>query len=168
MSLFKYPVIVVDTETTGLDPSKHIAVEVAWWNLSTNERGVFVPPHNVGWVLRHGDPTALEINQYRERIVNSPQDFSGRCAEALEDQLENNTMAGANPEFDDAFLRKIILMKRHHRLWPIGAYAAGKLNLDYIPGLTDVCARLGIAAPDHSAAGDVTATGQALLALRAM
>ena len=165
---FRRPVIVVDTETTGLDAEWHIPVEVAWWNLSTNERGVFVPSHDTSWVLEYGDPKALEINQYRERLADALQDTDGRCAQILEDQLADNTMAGSSPEFDDAFLKKIIVVRRHRRLWSLGAYAAGKLNLDYVPGLADVCERLGIKAPDHTAAGDVTSTGRALLTLRSM
>lgn len=87
---FKYPPIVVDCETTGLEVAGgHFAVEVAWWNLITN-----------------------------------------------------------------------------HRLWDLSPYADGVMGLDYLPGLADVCERLGVPAPDHTAEGDVSAAGQCLLELR--
>lgn len=35
--------IFVDIETNGLDPRVHDAWEVAWWNLTTGKRGLFLP-----------------------------------------------------------------------------------------------------------------------------
>jgi hypothetical protein len=168
-TLFKYPVIVVDTETSGLDPNLHITLEVAWWDLNTGKRGCFIPPHDVEWVLQHGDPHALAINGYRERLATAAQDTDGLSAAALAAVLADNTMAGANPRFDVSFLVPRVMPELwHFRLWDVEAYAAGKLDLSYIPGLSDICRRLGVPCGDHTAEGDVTATGECLLALRTM
>lgn len=164
----RYPVIVVDCETTGLELAEgHFAVEVAWWNLATNERGCFIPPHSVSLALRTGDPIALEMNGYKTRIARQTQDTSGQEAQRLEYQLTDNTLAGSNPRFDVGFLAPRVLRPTwHHRLWDLATYAAGVLGLDYLPGLTDVCEKLGVPAPDHTAEGDVGATGLCLAILQ--
>jgi DNA polymerase-3 subunit epsilon len=158
-------VIVVDVETTGLQRRHDLVVEVAWWNLTTAERGHFIPAHDIDHALDIGSSVALKMNDYQERIMVLPQDLEGIEAQQLETQLKNNTLAGSNPSFDAAFLERIIFPSWHHRLWDLGAYAAGRLNLNYIPGLADVCSRLGVNAPDHTAVNDVTATGTCLLEL---
>lgn len=166
LAQLKYPVIVVDCETTGLLPENHIAVEVAWWDLSTNERKCFIPRHSVEFVLSHGDPVALEMNGYRERLLGQPMD-NGENMVMLGARLHNNTMAGSNPGFDARFLKPFIGEPWHHRMWDLSAYAAGVLGLNYLPGLIDVCGRLDVPPPDHTAEGDVTATGLCFLALMA-
>lgn len=164
-SKFQYPVIVVDCETSDLDEHRGIAVEIAWWNLDTGERACFVPPHDTEMVLTHGDPVALAMNGYRERLLHRPHDDHDIEGRRLEGQLTNNTLAGANPRFDVGFLTKVISPVWHYRLWDLEAYAAGRLGLNYVPGLVDICQRLSIEPPDHTAEGDVTATGKCLLAL---
>jgi DNA polymerase III subunit epsilon len=165
--LFRRPVIVVDCECSGLWPWEHVATEVAWWNLCTDERGWFIPEHDVDFVLGNGDPKALEISRYHERLLGKPQD-DGQAAQELANQLRDNTLAGSNPSFDAGFLPPITGRVWHHRMWDLSAYAAGKLNLDYLPGLADVCEQLEVDPPDHSAEGDVTATGLCLLKLGRM
>jgi hypothetical protein len=87
-------VIVVDIETNGLDHDVHEAVEVAWWNLDTSERGVFIPRHNVSKVLKRASIKALQINRYIDRIADQPQDVAGLQANRLWKQL-----AGRTPEW---------------------------------------------------------------------
>lgn len=163
-------VVVVDIETTGLDPSQHVCVEVAWWNLDTDERGHFIPEHHVREALAGADIKALQVNRYVDRIAGQPQDYDGSGARRLSEVLHDNTLAGSNPAFDAAFLLKMFMDVEsrdlgavptwHHRLWDLSAYAAGVLRLDHLPGLNEVCERLQLdARPDHSAEGDVTATG---------
>lgn len=168
----KYPVIVVDTETTGLENDKHFAIEVAWWNLNTNERGYFIPPHSIKRALKIGDSIALEMNKYRERIMWRAQDTLGDQAGILETQLNDASFAGANPRFDIGFLEgRIIDRVWHHRLLDVSAYAMAILGLNYMPGLADVCARLGINRDEtdcHTAWNDVTVTGLCFLRLMAI
>lgn len=160
----RYPVIITDCETSGLDYRNHVVVEVAWWDLSTGDRGCFIPSHSVEFVLSHGDPVALAMNGYRKRIMGQPMDRGG-AAQLLAMRLKNNTLAGSNPAFDVDFLIPLTGRVWHHRMWDLAPYAAGVLRLNYLPGLADVCRRLDIEGPDHTAEGDVTATGKCLLAL---
>lgn len=178
------PIIVVDLETSGLNPKTHSAVEVAWWNLTTDERGCFIPPHDVSKVLAAAEIKALQINRYIDRIADQPQDVDHREAERLLTQFRGYkhfppeplpqaaTLLGANPRIDAEFLRRVLSVGGrepwHYRLWDISAYAAGVLNLDYVPGLWDICEALDIEHNDHTAEGDVTATGLCFKELRAM
>lgn len=162
--------IVVDVETSGLIPGHDVAVEVAWWALETDERGCFIPVHDTAWVLQEGDPQALKLNGYRERLAGQPQDETEVKAARLTNVLTDNTLAGSNPAFDLNFLPDagVGVARRHHRLSDLSAYAAGVLRIPptELPGLAAVCDLLGIknTAP-HTAAGDVDATGRCFLAL---
>ena len=48
-------IVVVDFETTGLDPVNDTVVEVAWFNMATGAKGVFVPPHDPAAVLEDAE-----------------------------------------------------------------------------------------------------------------
>ncbi|MGH3693260.1 MAG: hypothetical protein ACRDRX_04540 [Pseudonocardiaceae bacterium] len=169
-------VVVVGVQATGLYPGHHVCVEVAWWDLTTDERGHFVPHHTVSAALAGADIKSLRLNRYVDRIAGQPQDCDGVEARRLSDVLHEQTVAGSNPAFDAAFLLKMFVdVERrdqgaipnwHHRLWDLSAYAAGALGLDHLPGLAEVCERLDIhARPDHTAEADVTAAGLCFRAL---
>lgn len=170
-------IIVVDTETTGLDIDEHTILEVAAINLSTGEELHFVPRiHPVE--LNHADPMALAINRYYERRLFEKTLDGGDTNESwrkLYEMLQRNTLAGSNPSFDAAMLRKVFGAKFsfdpapwHHRFADLSAYAAGALRipLTALPGLDAVLSRLGIVneAP-HSALGDARATAEAFRVL---
>ncbi len=167
-------IVVVDVETNGLNPDRHIVVEVGWWNLMTEECGTFVPPHAWRDAVTGADLDALRVNRYLDRLAGDERDTTGKAANELWHQLDGNTLAGANPAFDAAFLRNMFAEaydlddhgfdgppQWHHRLLDLSAYAAGVLNIPVteLPGLSTVCARLGIDHPRaHTADGDVYAT----------
>lgn len=172
-------VIVVDVETTGLDPERHVVVEVAWHNLDTNDHGYFVPPHTPNAVLAGAEIKALQVNGYINRIADAEQDLDGKCAFTLAEQLQGNTLAGSNPAFDAAFLAEmfaeypvteVYVPTWHHRLLDLAAYAAGVLGLppSELPGLATVCELLDVEneAP-HTAEGDCAATAKCLRHLMA-
>jgi DNA polymerase-3 subunit epsilon len=137
--------------------------------MTTGHTGVFVPPHDVDWVLAYGDPQALALNGYRERLATAAQDTNGHFAHALARALFGNTLTGANPAFDAAFLGPVLHAAGcgwfvdlwHHRLGDLCAYTAGALRIPItrLPGLASVCELLGVhnTAP-HTALGDVQAT----------
>jgi len=171
--------VLVDVETNGLAHTIHEAVEVGWWNLSTGERGEFIPAHDVRAVLANADLRALQINRYIDRIAMARQDDGGVEASKLADQLHDNTLVGVNPGFDAPFLADMFARYEaqrafsaplwHHREWDINSYAAGVLGLDELPGLVRLCELLEVGvSPDHTAVGDVTAAGECFINLRAM
>lgn len=152
--------IVVDCESSGLDPAVHEPVEVAWHDLTTGDHGRFVPQHD----LIGADEDALAINGYfRRGLDQEPQD-DGAEVGRLHTALRGQTLAGSNPRFDAAMLTVAFVRYGldeepwHHRLDDLAARAAQELGLDDLPGLATVCDLLGVRAPDHSAAGDVRAT----------
>lgn len=56
-----------------------------------------------------------------------------------------------------------------HEIWEIvESFAAGVLNLDHVPSLSEICERLDIAPGDHTAAGDVRAVRDAHQTLRTL
>ena len=165
------PVVVVDCETTGLDPIRHMAVEVAYVHLGEYGAGAFVPPHT----LDGADPKALEINRYHERLAHRDRDDRYAATEAMWAALSGATLAGSNPGFDAAFLRRLFVDAGlapdpwHHRMLDLASYAAGVLGLDpaELPGLRDVCERLRITHyHPHTAAGDAAVTAQCFVELR--
>jgi hypothetical protein len=170
--------ILVDLESSGLDVQIHQAVEVAWWNLTTGQRGEFIPYHDVREVLANADLRALQINRYIDRIAMAPQDGGGVEARRLAKQLDGNTLVSVNPgNIDGPFLAKMFRMYEdreafgapewHYRMWDINAYAAGVLGLDELPGLEKLCGLLGTTfGPDHTAHGDVTAAGHCFVELQ--
>ena len=173
----------MDVETSGLSALVHDAIEVSWWNLSTGEKATFIPAHDSGNVCTYGQETALQLNGYRDRIAGRQQD-SGEALRVLYDQLRGdpdgsgNTLAGSNPAFDAGFLAKLLRAQLphlddqpwHHRLLDLSAYAAWHLHHpgNDLPGLATVCAALGVDPPDHTAEGDVRATGECLYRLGAV
>lgn len=157
--------IVVDTETTGLDPARHVPVEVAAINVTTGEELYFVPAVTREQ-LAAADPRAMQINRYYERGIWAERDPL-RVAynwDHLWEMLQGNTLAGANPRFDAAMLIAgcpDAAEVWHHRLADLSAYTAGVLGLDPtdLPGLDRCCELCGVAneAP-HTAMGDARAT----------
>lgn len=186
--------VVVDLETTGFDPADgHFAVSAAWWDLDTGDRGAFIPQHTWEQVVGIASPEALRVNRYLDTIHGREQDNEFTATARMWAALSGTVMAGSNPAFDWSHLpalfrpwvrteqgngwRVLAESKRRkystptlatHRLLDLAAYAAGRLavNPAALPGLRSVCALLGVDGPDHTAVGDVTATGACLLRLR--
>lgn len=168
-------VIVVDTETTGLNPLRHDACEVGWVPLVGGRlSGWFVPPHST----KRADATALEINRYVERITGSPLDLDYAQTGELHTALTGNTLAGSNPAFDALFLNKLFAdaglppSPWHHRLLDLSAYAAGVLGLPVseLEGLDKVARRLNLPVDDtaaHTAYGDALLTARCFVELGA-
>jgi DNA polymerase III epsilon subunit-like protein len=172
----KRDLIVVDTETTGLDPEEHWVLEVAAINVTTGEELYFVPALPVG-ALDKADGKALKINGYFERGVYAHRIdvvSSEKYWDQLWDWLDGNTLAGSNPTFDAAMMNRsqhwnapTVKTRQpspwHHRLADLSAYAAGALGIPptSLPGLDVVCRSLKVESEGaHSALGDARATAE--------
>lgn len=159
--------IVVDVETTGLDPARHVVLEVAAVNVHSGQELHFAPRVEPG-ALEAADPNALRLNRYFERGVFEMvlrADVEDEAWVELATMLDGNTLAGSNPTFDSAMLSVSGRVPEcwHHRLADLAAYAAPALGLepDALPGLEAVCAALGVVnAEPHSALGDARATAE--------
>lgn len=168
--------IVVDVETSGLDPAKHVVLEVCAINLRTGAELHFVPEPAIDWI-RFADPEALAINRYYERRLHRAQlDTPTTLArwDELRDMLHGNLIAGANPWFDAAFLDPILWPGqepgRDPHMRDLSTLAVGILDMD--PGVPwaqrNILAELGIVNEDpHSALGDARACAAAFRALLA-
>ncbi|GJF06723.1 3'-5' exonuclease [Pseudonocardia sp. D17] len=166
-------VIVLDTETDGLDTELNRAVEVgylSWPDGDTGPRGLFIPPHT----LDYATPEALRINGYHQRIAHRRRDYGYAQTRALHDALSGNTLAGANVAFDAAMLSHLFREANlrpyapwHHRLLDIEAYAGGLLGFAPwdLPGLTRLCETVGVPPGDHGAWADAVAAWHVLSAV---
>lgn len=186
----KRDLIVVDTETTGLDVTEHWVLEVAAINVTTGEELYFVPALPQG-ALDRADGKALKINGYFERGVYAHRlsvDKADAYWRQLWDWLDGNTLAGSNPKFDADMLNRaaqwstipssnytstikpeqLRLSPWHHRLADLSAYAAGALGIfpTELPGLDVVARSLHVEIDGaHSALGDARATAACFKAL---
>jgi DNA polymerase-3 subunit epsilon len=184
-------IVVVDCETTGLNPDLHVPIEWAWLDMTTGANGTFIPYYpDVKWVERDADPKALEINGYHKRIRPTMIDreayplIEGLALDRqnysqLVNALKGNTFAGSNPSFDERFLldfgfgfEEHKVAPWHHRKLDLANYAAGVLGYpaNNLPGLALVAENLrafgfNIQDPDHTALGDVLTTAECFRAL---
>lgn len=162
--------IVVDCETTGLDPRKHWVLEVAAVNVATGDELYFVPavPDRA---LEAADPKAMEVNRYFERGLDAMRikdhGLTAWFWSQLWEWLDGNTIGGSNPGFDAAMLNKtawwLPASPWHYRLADLSAYAAGRLGIPptELPGLDVVCQLLGVENDcPHSALGDARAAAE--------
>ena len=140
--------IYLDAETTGLDPFVHEVWEIAW---AVNDGPV--ETLQVRHSLAGADVTALRINGYVDRWT---EPAAGALEARLQKILKGATLVCSNPSFDESFLRERWRETPwHHRKIDIATYAMPALGLDRPVGIAQIAERLGVRAPDHTAAGDV-------------
>lgn len=167
-------IVVVGVATNGLLVARHEVVEIGWHDLATDEHGVFVPNHDVRYVVANSDIDMLIANGYVERIARAEQDRHPKWAEEsgeqtfqLWERLNDATLTAADPGFVAPFLAKLFARFTATEIdpapWPraldIEAYGAGVLGLDPspLPRIRELCERLGIEPGDHTADRDVAA-----------
>lgn len=139
------PLAFVDTETSGLDPRRHDA-----WEIAVIRRDDGVDTEHLWQVripLETADPDALDIGKYHQRFavpdgwdaVQLAPDGSPIVQLTLpellfdvQEALADAVMVGSNPAFDDAFLKKLLQANGrrigwHYRTVDIATLAAGYL-----------------------------------------
>lgn len=90
------PFVVLDTETTGLDPAVHEIIEICIHKPSTGATYTTkIKPQN----LECASPKALEINGYNEQDWKDAITFDEAIFE-IGDWLHGNVVVGHNVQFD--------------------------------------------------------------------
>lgn len=167
--------VVIDTETGGLDPDKHSILElsaVVW------EDGEILAQKTtaIGEATLCVTPHAMSLNQIdlRGRCALSP----GEAVDGLESFLDEHftwrnglTLAGHNTSFDVAFLKRLFRLanEKHwwfsHRLVDTTSliFAATGETMSLYPALE----RFGVPVPErlHTSMGDAEATAKLLTKL---
>lgn len=164
--------VFVDIETTGLDPTIHETIEVAWWDVNTRPYEVYdlILPHT----LAQADKVSLDINQYHHRELWDrsrwclPEDIA-----TFREVITGKTLVGANVgAFDAQFLERVTGNVWHHRIVEFESWVMGRLHLPHILSMRDLVKLvatehdLHLPAPNHTAMGDVYAMQQVWLALQ--
>ena len=97
--------IFIDTETTGLDFSRHQLTEVAWivrFEDGREEERRFFPEHT----LDGADDKALELTRYHEQIAPQPRSPASEWLELFLSDAEGAVLVGAVPDFDARHLEQ--------------------------------------------------------------
>ena len=186
----------VDTETTGLDSSRHEVWEIGVVLVDSDDPGLTVPHE---WQIPLGDlhlefaePMALRIGDFYNRHyqikegvdrdasdprfyasdINDPQSGYSTARE-LAPMLDGVILAGNVVDFDSrflgAFLRKHHLTPTwHYHLLDVETFAAGVLGLDPPWKSTEISDVLGVDQPEtaHTALGDAKWAHRLWLAAR--
>jgi DNA polymerase III alpha subunit (gram-positive type) len=161
--------VFLDTETTGLDASKHEVWELAY---AVDDEPIvsLILPHS----LRKADPKALGMNGYYERVLHGTpiNSESDRNDIVLRNLFQGCTLVCSNPTFDRMFLwMRWGEEPWHHRSIAIETMALTVFDWQRPRGLADIVKELqtrkyDIPEPNHSAYQDVQALRAAYYALR--
>jgi hypothetical protein len=127
--------VFLDTETTGLDPDRHEIWDPAFIRDGKEYEYKFSPD------LTRADPLALKIGHFYERtasLADEPRPSSSEArylAEGIAHLLYGRHIVGACPSFDDAFLKRFMLVNGqarstwHYHLIDVETLIAGKLGV---------------------------------------
>lgn len=141
----QHPLVILDVETTGLDPEKHSMWEVGLIHRTPDghETEHLWQIKLAKWEIDDADPKAFEVNRFHERYAFA-DDSRHQVGEMLHpcgvphpmtrDELRTTLMAlltgavlvGSNPTFDAAFLRNFLdAAPWYHHTVDIATLAAG-------------------------------------------
>jgi len=153
------PFVYVDVETTGLDSAEDTLVEVSYAvgddPIKTLYFGVEEVPEFIDGLIK-----------FSERGIAGLSSTDSEIDEFL--RVSNGaTMISANPPFDRGFLQANDLYRFHYRCLDIESFAMSTLELEFVPGMSEINEiineRFGEDLPigDHTSAGDVHALREA-------
>lgn len=149
------PLIVLDTETTGLDPDRHEVWEIGAIAVAPADGNDFSKPrelHEFHRFLRlddleHADPRALEVSHFSERYVADEAISAEQAIDDLLDLTQGGVLAGLNIGFDVGFLRPMLGLREanwHYSPLDIKSMAAGVLGLRVPSSSNDLARALGV------------------------
>ena len=95
--------VFVDTETTGLDHTKHEMLEIAIVVFENGEKTTIerkIKPTN----LETAQPKALEVNGYNEEEWAEAQEWDKQMSLEFRDLIRGAMIVGHNPMFDLRFI----------------------------------------------------------------
>lgn len=184
--------IVLDTETTGLDRFRHQPWEVAWCDITPAVEGqaplasldvrTLLLPHTV----EGADPEALRIGRYAERCTGTVATLDdvrvlwSTLGGDVADRKHKPIIIGSNPAFDQSMLGGLFhrhglssdpWYQRSTDVSDIARFGLGWVSEGSgLPlGLGRLSERLGVCNEDaHTAASDVRATCEVYLRLTQM
>jgi len=111
--------IVVDTETTGVDPRKHSLLSIGAVDFDNPTRTFYIECRI--FPEAHVDPEALKINGFSEASLGDHLKKTDEEALVLflawAKEAKDHTLAGQNPSFDRDFLQAAA--RRYHLDWPL-------------------------------------------------
>lgn len=142
--------VFVDTETTGLDHTRHELTEVAWivrFEDGTEIQRQFFPEHT----LDGADPGALEITHYHTRIAHQKRSPASEWLEQFLEDATGAVLVGAVPDFDARHLERAARKMQRTPTWDHHLLDVETLALPLIaatpcapPSLARTCAALGV------------------------
>lgn len=159
-------IIVVDTETTGLDPAVHELVEYAAVMVDLENRCITTNAH-VAFLVNPCQPIPPEasaIHHLTDRdVVNAIP------ADELRAMLRRDaTYAAHNAKFDSGFLRlpiSICTKKLAYRIWPTAPRHSNQVLRYWIGIEFDAASLRAVELPPHRALHDAFVTAHLLLRL---
>lgn len=156
--------VFVDCETTGLDASKDLLVEVTYAVEQCTPTTLYFGVKKV--------PAFIDdLTKFSERKVAEQPAATEDEKNAFRAFLKGQTMVAGNPKFDVSFLEANGLYTAHYRTLDVQSYAMAKLNLDYMPSMHEIYLLLTergykFTEPDHSSLNDVLFMREAFNVLR--
>ncbi len=166
--------VFIDTETTGLDHTRHELTEVAWivrYEDGSEVERQFFPDHT----LDGADERALELTHYHERIAPQPRSPASEWLTTFLEDADGAVLVGAVPDFDARHLERAARKIGRSPTWDHHLLDVETLALPLIAArpeaprsLAKTCAALGVPHDRDQAHGALYDARQAMRAFDAV
>jgi len=151
------PIVFVDTETTGLDPSRHEVWDIG---LILGDTGEAIEWHL--WPdLSRADSNSLRLTDFYGRTATWTWDDPAHVAKRFATLTSGKHLVGAVPSFDAAFLAPFLRAHGqapawHYHLVDVEALVAGYLRIEPPWDSDELAEAIGVPRLDgkHTAIGD--------------
>lgn len=159
----------LDIETTGLDPAKDKIVELTYAHESKPGK---IHSRTLYFGVTEVPDFINKLIGFDERGIAGKRSSDADIYEFLA-LTERRTMVSANPKFDAGFLEANDLFRFKYRTLDIESYCMAKLNLDFVPGMSDIYDILttrgySLTKPEHTSESDVRCLAEAYFILRGL